>query len=211
MPAVLLAIGGVLIVLTLFLAFTIFGMISALLGIVCLVVVHHGQPTGTGCQLTRAEASPPSARVADGATVAGSVASGGLTSSEPCPQCADQPRSALASSGQSTSKRRRGSIAERLGARKGTPVAPLWQSVRDRRHRSSRSAVSHGQLRHLQQPEVGDELFGSPHEPGSVVDVDPRFWRVGGIWIHWGPGAEVAATTAAVGRPGVWHHSCRRR
>jgi hypothetical protein len=38
MPAVLLAIGGVLIVLTLFLAFTIFGMISALLGIVCLVV-----------------------------------------------------------------------------------------------------------------------------------------------------------------------------
>ena len=38
MPAVLVGIGAVLIVLTFLLAFTIFGAISALLGIACLVV-----------------------------------------------------------------------------------------------------------------------------------------------------------------------------
>jgi hypothetical protein len=38
MPAVLVGVGGVLIVLTFLLAFTIFGVISAVLGITCLVV-----------------------------------------------------------------------------------------------------------------------------------------------------------------------------
>jgi hypothetical protein len=38
MPAVLVGIGAVLIALTFLLAFTIFGVISALLGIACLVV-----------------------------------------------------------------------------------------------------------------------------------------------------------------------------
>jgi hypothetical protein len=38
MPAVLIGVGGVLIVLTVLLAFTIFGVFSAVLGIACLVV-----------------------------------------------------------------------------------------------------------------------------------------------------------------------------
>ncbi len=38
MPAVLIGVGGVLIVLTFLLAFTIFGVFSAVLGIACLVV-----------------------------------------------------------------------------------------------------------------------------------------------------------------------------
>jgi hypothetical protein len=38
MPALLVGVGGVLIVLTFLLAFTIFGVISAVLGIACLVV-----------------------------------------------------------------------------------------------------------------------------------------------------------------------------